>query len=92
MSLQLMRPEIVGPIQILHDDAVGTCENNTGIWVFIIGCVILPAVLFRMDEDGIEKLPSSTTGSLSWGVSVSDSCSGTRDAGSIYAHSDTRRL
>jgi len=57
MSPQLMRPEIVGPIQIIHDDGVRACENNTGIWVFIIGCVILPAVFFRMDEGGIEKLP-----------------------------------
>jgi hypothetical protein len=37
MSLRLMRPEIVGPIQILHDDGVRACEKNTGIWVFIIG-------------------------------------------------------
>lgn len=58
MSLRLMRPEIIGPIQILHDDGVRACENNTGIWVSLLVCVILPAVSFRMDEDGIEKLPT----------------------------------
>jgi hypothetical protein len=59
MSLRLMRPEIVGPIQILHDDGVRTCENDTGILGFsLLVCVILLAVFFRMDEDGIEKLPA----------------------------------